>query len=107
LRQLLEVCPNFDPAIEEANNALWEALSDEELEEFGYGGYPEGYQVQPSIGFDYPGFDGEQYEGDTADEATFQRLVKLQEILYEAQWEYYDIEGAGGGLAVATEEPAG
>jgi hypothetical protein len=107
LRQLLEVCPTFDPAIEDANNALWEALSDEELEELGYGGYPEGYQVQPNVGFDYPGFDGENTESEIPDEATYQRLVVLQGILNEAQWEYYDIEPMGGGVEVAAEEPAG
>jgi hypothetical protein len=88
LRQLLEACPNFDPAVEAANAELWSNVTEEDLAELGYLGYPNGYQAQPVIGFDYPAFDGGDPAGTEPDPAVFRRLADLQDILNEARSAY-------------------
>jgi hypothetical protein len=82
LRQLLAVCPNFDPVIEEANELLEAQMvaSDSIL--------PDGYRAQPKVGFDFPGFDGD-YNLDRAslspeEAATSDRLSQLSWWLEEA-----------------------
>jgi hypothetical protein len=103
LRQLLAVCPNFDPAIEEANEKL------DQDEAIATGRLPEGYKAQPEIGFDYPNFNGiydETTYNETPDPATVQtidRLTLLSEILYEAQMEYYNSAGVPPTTAVEAE----
>ncbi|MDR1264906.1 MAG: hypothetical protein LBK42_04895 [Propionibacteriaceae bacterium] len=89
LEQLLTACPAFDPAVEEANEAL---LGDD----FNYVDWPPaGYQVQPSIGFDFPGLNGD-YNPTKDDsltpeqQATEERFGQLYEIIYRAQQEYYN-----------------
>lgn len=93
LRALLEVCPSFDPAVEERNEELWNEMGDNYSGEF-----PEGFKGQPSIGFNYPNFDG-TYDpnyvpsSSTASPdqvATEERLNKLTDILYEAQMQYWE-----------------
>jgi hypothetical protein len=85
LRQLLAVCPIYDPAIDEANAKLFEEAGND------YSTIPEGYQEQPQVGFDYPGFDGDYSVTETSatpspeEAATRERLQRLQAILLEAQ----------------------
>jgi hypothetical protein len=91
LEQLLTACPAFDPAIEEANEALMG-------EDFNYADWPpQGYHVQPSIGFDSPGHNGDFTVGDSdpatltpEQQATDERLGQLYEILYQTQMDYFN-----------------
>ena len=55
LRQLLVVCPNYDVTMESHNLQLWKEWGQSHDEP---GGMPDGLIFQPSIGFDYPDFDG-------------------------------------------------
>ncbi|MDR1512155.1 MAG: hypothetical protein LBS56_01535 [Propionibacteriaceae bacterium] len=105
LRQLLAVCPNFDPAIEEANEKLFEEQGDD------FFAMPEGYRSQPSVGFDFPGFDGDYSQDQTSlsseTEATYERLSKLSELLYEAQMEYWEATADDSGVVtIAVGSPA-
>lgn len=88
LRQLLAVCPNFDPAIEEKN----EALSEDPDAYVPGQTLPEGFTYQPSIGFDYPDFDCEdsRTENPTGEVA---RLLELCDILDEPLMEYMLAKG--------------
>jgi hypothetical protein len=107
LRQLLEVCPNFDPAIEDENNKL-------AAEQTGaLNGLPDGYRSQPSVGFDFPGFDGDYSQDQTSTNpetaATYERLSKLSELLYEAQVEYFNDlyeDGSARVITVGSAAPA-
>ncbi|MDR1450184.1 MAG: hypothetical protein LBI84_08315 [Propionibacteriaceae bacterium] len=84
LRQLLAVCPSFDAERDSANTALVESWD-------GSGGaIPDGYKPPPSIGFDYPGFDGKSWPSGPLEEAAEVRLGKLQEIIYEALSGYWE-----------------
>ncbi|MDR3359634.1 MAG: hypothetical protein LBO20_03090 [Bifidobacteriaceae bacterium] len=100
LRALLKECPNFD--VEDHKAADLEVIeavkkdpkmSDsastklyEELTKKHPG------MIDPQIGFDAPGFDGKMVTGEFSEdsEAEFDRLSKLQEILYEAMNAYYE-----------------
>jgi hypothetical protein len=87
---LLEVCPAFDPEVETTNAAIEQGLgSDELLEAQISGDIPEGLRAQPSIGFDYPGFngqgDGTDQDGADTEPAEQERLWKLQAIVLSAQ----------------------
>jgi hypothetical protein len=100
LRQLLEACPNFDAEAMEHNDELMQDFD-------GSGGFPDGYWTAPSVGFDYPGFDGQPFdfgstgEPNAAELATQERLSRLQEILWEEQNAYYESEyGSGGAIAL-------
>jgi hypothetical protein len=86
LRATLAQCPSFDPAIEESNARIWEAYRTS-------GGNPEdvpdGIRSQPSIGFDYPGYDGTYTSTPAVDPDLEAHLYALQQIVWEAQQEYY------------------
>ncbi|MDR1264907.1 MAG: hypothetical protein LBK42_04900 [Propionibacteriaceae bacterium] len=105
LEQLLTACPAFDPAVEEANNALLG-------ENYNYADWPPaGYQVQPSIGFDFPGHNGE-YSATTdaltpEQQATAERLGQLYEIIYQAQMEYYPSLAGDNGINITPENGQG
>ncbi|MDR1187915.1 MAG: hypothetical protein LBK95_10750 [Bifidobacteriaceae bacterium] len=102
LRELLTKCTNFNEADHEAADRETMARYESgdipntragyaELEAEIAKKYP-GY-IDPAIGFDYPGYNGDytnmtgQDEGPDA-EAQWERLNKLQEILWEAQEAY-------------------
>ncbi|MDR1806995.1 MAG: hypothetical protein LBR33_03635 [Propionibacteriaceae bacterium] len=111
LRALLEVCPAFDPAVEEANNQIYEGLDESQI----YAGIPEGVKGQPSIGFDFPGYNGDYNswpENPTEEQvATMDRIAQLQSILYEAQQAYYEqnygdegtVVSGGGGVVISSD----
>ncbi|MDR3360615.1 MAG: hypothetical protein LBO20_08230 [Bifidobacteriaceae bacterium] len=99
LRALLKACPNFD--VEDHKAADLETIevlkkdpnmSDSETMKF----YEELAKkhpgsIDPQIGFDAPGFNGNM--GGAAgmpEDAEFERLSKLQEVLYEAMSAYYE-----------------
>ncbi|MDR1264905.1 MAG: hypothetical protein LBK42_04890 [Propionibacteriaceae bacterium] len=105
LEQLLTACPAFDPAVEEANEAL---MGDD----FNYVDWPPaGYQVQPSIGFDFPGLDGDYNTTTDAltpeQQATAERLAELSEILYQAQMEYYNNLAGDDGIVLEQADGQG
>jgi hypothetical protein len=92
LRALLETCPIFDPDRAAKNAALLLEMSTSAGEK----SLPEGYVAEPSIGFDYPGFDGKGIDvasgqatsappGELTD-----KLTKLMEIVYEEQLAFYE-----------------
>jgi len=85
LRQLLEVCPNFDPAQQEKMQQWWQdnpmATS-----------YPDDYLPDPSISFDIPSMSashGPDWVPSAQDEADMERTGHLYDILYEKMDEYY------------------
>jgi hypothetical protein len=105
LRQLLAVCPNFDPAIEEANEKLFEELADD------FFAMPEGYRSQPNVGFDFPGFDGDYSQDQTSlspeTMATSERLSQLYAVLDEARMEYWEATADDSGVVtIAVGSPA-
>ncbi|MDR1426558.1 MAG: hypothetical protein LBJ08_02205, partial [Bifidobacteriaceae bacterium] len=79
LRQLLQVCPSFDPDLERANEeVIRQAVED------GLGGLvPAGYRAQPLIGVSDP--------PDDADPSVFEHIWKLTEILREAEMDYHAV----------------
>jgi hypothetical protein len=80
LRKLLEACPNFDSEAHEAADQMeWDGtLSGSEAI---WGAYPS--SVDPVIGFDVPGFNGDDRDGamDGLSEAEQVRLSSLREII--------------------------
>jgi hypothetical protein len=96
LRALLETCPNFDAARMKANDLLALQMNQsDQLDQL-----PEGFYLPPSIGFDYPGFNGEGGDISGASVApgdqTAQRLTGLLDVLNEALMDYYSQYGLPG-----------
>ncbi|MDR0990123.1 MAG: hypothetical protein LBL92_01970 [Propionibacteriaceae bacterium] len=98
LRQLLTDCPSFDPAVADANAALNES-SDEPV--------PDGVKGQPSIGFDYPGFDTDWSDDAEAstDPAVVEHLEQLLPIVRAAEEAYYAALRASNAAATAASTP--
>ncbi|MDR2348090.1 MAG: hypothetical protein LBD90_05665 [Bifidobacteriaceae bacterium] len=101
LRALLEACPNFDEEDMAAGMKEMEAIEQQGL---GYSDVMKLYEeltakypgiVSPEIGFDAPGFNGDWSNGGgltetEVDSAEYERLAKLQEILYEKMNAFYE-----------------
>jgi hypothetical protein len=73
-------------------------------------GFPDGYQVQPNVGLDAPGFNGEldnwgELTTSNPNPAEQERLNNLQVILEEGMMSYY--QGENGVEPVATSQPTG
>jgi len=111
LRQLLAVCPNYDVTMEAHNLQLWQEWGQSHDEP---GGRPDGLIFQPSIGFDYPDFDG-RFAGDKQplgplapppppDVAAMQdHLANLMDILRES--EFLFVTQAQGNVENGVEPP--
>ena len=101
LRDLLQQCPNFDADAELENESI---LADAIESGLAVTGVPEGFRHQPSIGFDYPGFDGlaQPHEGDTDPEVT-DRLSRLIEVLDEAESAYFEGAAASDDVSAPTD----
>ena len=90
LRQLVDACPNFDPAQEERLRQWW---NDNPTAT----GYPDDYLPSPTIDFDAPDWStaivsttDPDWKPNSADEADMQRIDNLYQILYDKAKEYYD-----------------
>jgi hypothetical protein len=86
LLALFAVCPPFDPQIELANAEIERNLTPEDA---AAAHMPDGYRAQPSIGFDFIGFNGQNLpqSGTMAatDLETIIHLNNLQTIVADAQ----------------------
>jgi hypothetical protein len=102
LRALLEVCPNFDLEQAEKNAELLQEMAANPSDDVRL---PDGYVMEPLVGFDYPGFDGKDInlvtgEGpDIPANETTDQLYKLQTIVNEASTEFYSSNVLGGSAA--------
>jgi hypothetical protein len=66
---------------------LEKGASDDEMTAY----YEANMIADPSIGFDYPGMDGQGWDVDAEpDPVTEERLYKLQEIFWEEQEAYWE-----------------
>jgi hypothetical protein len=110
LRALLEVCPNFDPEQMKRNDALTEEryASDPNAT-----GLPEGYELMPDIGFDFPGYDGDYRDVsdlstmDAGQAAIVECLGQLQAILWEASDDYHSDQYGDYSSAPPVAVPSG
>jgi hypothetical protein len=107
LRALLEDCPSFDAEQEKRNTELLDQAYEDNPDDWSL---PDGYKATPSIGFDFPGLDGDwdaMPESMSPDQmATYERLVQLQTILWEAADAYYQ-EVYGDDIVVVEAEATG
>jgi hypothetical protein len=84
LRALLVTCPAFLPDRAKKNEELL-------LTQSGPASFPDGYQEQPNIGFDYPGFRNDELDpGGSVQDETAIKLALLSQILAEAENSYWD-----------------
>ncbi|MDR2567001.1 MAG: hypothetical protein LBC97_13300 [Bifidobacteriaceae bacterium] len=82
LNALLDRCPNFDMAAQQAFNDAMEALGANPPEDEWQRVWDEYAVVAPSIGFDAPGWDGTDADsGPAPDAATLKHLQSLREVL--------------------------
>ncbi|MDR0626413.1 MAG: hypothetical protein LBG11_03995 [Bifidobacteriaceae bacterium] len=95
LRELLEACPNFDWedhfGAEEMHQEMLATradMSDDEVFEALVEAFPG--SIDPVIGFDAPGFDGDTHDGamDGLSDSDRTRLSRLQEIIDAPAWEF-------------------
>ncbi|MDR1118768.1 MAG: hypothetical protein LBL01_05675 [Bifidobacteriaceae bacterium] len=101
LRTLLENCPNFNPEQQALMDAETEKLN---MDQVSIPEMMDAYikiakqfpdAIQPNIGFDAPGYNGDWSQPISEDdmtEAERERLNKLQEILWEPMNEYYEAQ---------------
>jgi hypothetical protein len=91
LKALLEVCPNFDEDQAEKNAALLQEMAGNTSDNVRL---PDGYVLEPLVGFDYPGFDGTGLnlvtgEGpDIPANETTAQLYQLQTIVNQAMSDF-------------------
>ncbi|MDR2453726.1 MAG: hypothetical protein LBD51_04085 [Bifidobacteriaceae bacterium] len=104
LRALLEACPNFNAEdmaagmdeIEQIDSQFLSYSETMELYEDLMAKYPG--MIEPSIGFDAPGFNGDWTAAfEETDSADLERLSKLQEVLSEAANAFYEARMAEAG----------
>ena len=95
LRELLEACPNFNEEdhlgadeLHQEMLATGADMSADEMFEALVEAFPG--SIDPVIGFDVPGFDGDTHDGamDGLSDADRNRLSRLREIIEAPAWEF-------------------